>query len=64
MTATKIIREIEALPPGEKEKVFEYVRGCQAEGERKVRYADDEAVKLASAKVMRKNRKLLEKLAQ
>jgi hypothetical protein len=64
MTATKIIRELEALPPGEKENVFAYVRDCQAKGERKVRYADDEAVKLASAKVMRKNRKRLEKLAR
>lgn len=64
MTAAKIIREIEALPPGEKEKVFEYLRVCQARGERNVRYADDEAVKVASAKVMRKNRKLLEKLAR
>ena len=64
MTATNIITEIEVLPLGEKENVFEYVRVCRAKGGRKVRYADDEAVERASAKVMRKNRKLLDKRAQ
>ena len=66
MSAAELIEQIKILPPGELEKVRNFLlEGApRAQAEQEVKYMDRESARKVGEKVMEKHDELLRKLAQ
>ena len=62
MTASAIIDEIQALPPGEKAKVVDFVAKMKSDDS--IRYASKDEVRAAIDEVFTDHKELMRKLSQ